>query len=350
MKLSVIIPAYQCGATLRETVTRVLGIGLPLAELLLIDDGSTDGTAALCDALAGEYPAVRCVHKPNGGVSSARNLGIEEARGDYLWFVDADDGALPLPAAALEELERSQPGVVLFGMEFRYFRGERLMKTEALRMDQRLLLERNELGPRFAELFRTNYLSPVWNKLFRRSLLLESGVRFDRGLTNYEDLAFSLEAMAHSARCLVLPEICYQYNTDYDHDRTVDRIAKIDAVAANTDLIAKRFFELADRCGFAGEDREALKAIVLQIYLDLFWVKMQTAPLGEVRKHCAEFAANRNFRECAEALPRLSEGSRRLCGQLVAGKALPIWTRVRYRSVRARAVRAVKPLLKRGGI
>lgn len=348
MTISVIIPAYQCVATLHETVSQVLEIGLPLEELLLIDDGSTDGTAELCDQFAEDIPPVRCIHKENGGVSTARNLGIAEAKGDYIWFVDADDGALPLPAAALEELERAQPGVVLFGMEFRYFRGERLMKTEALRFGQRLLLERSALGPQFAELFRTNYLSPVWNKLFRRSLLLENGVCFDRGLTNYEDLAFSLEAMAHSARCLVLPEICYQYNTDYDHDRTVDRIAKIDAVAANTDLVAKRFFELADCCGFAGEDREALMAIVLQIYLDLFWVKMQTAPLGEVRKHCAEFAANRNFRECAEALPRLPEGSRRLYGQLVAGKALPIWTRVSYRNVRARAVRAVKPLLKRG--
>lgn len=347
MTVSVIIPAYQCGATLRETVTRVLGIGLPLAELLLIDDGSTDGTAAVCDALAGEHPLVRCVHKPNGGVSSARNLGIDEARGDYIWFVDADDGALPLPETALEELEKSQPGVVLFGMEFRYYRGERLMKTEALCFDRRLLLERSELGPHFAALFRMNYLSPVWNKLFRRSLLTENGVRFDRGLTNYEDLAFSLEALSHSARCLVLPELCYQYNTDYDHDRTVDRIAKIDAVAANTDRIARRFFELSERCGFAGEDREALRTVVLQIYLDLFRVKMQTAPLGEVRKHCQEFAANRYFRACGDLLPRLSDRDGRLYGQIVRGKALPIWTRVRYRSARTAAGRLIKPLLKR---
>lgn len=347
MNISVIIPAYQCGAALRETVSRVLGAGLPLAELLLIDDGSTDGTAEVCDALAGEYPAVRCVHKPNGGVSSARNLGIEAATGDYIWFVDADDGALPLPETALAELEASQPGVVLFGMEFRYFRGDRLMKTEALSFGQRLLLERSALGPQFAELFWTNYLSPVWNKLFRRSLLTENGIRFDRGLTNYEDLAFSLDALACGDRCLVLPEVCYEYNTDYDHDRTVDRIAKIDGVAANTDLIARRFFELADRCGFEGEDRAALKTVVLRIYLDLFRVKLQTAPLGEVRRHCAEFAADPYFRACEEVLPRLSERDRALHGQIVAGRALPAWLRVRSRTARDRAARVVKPLLKR---
>ena len=347
MNISVIIPAYQCGATLRETAVQVLGAGLPLAELLLIDDGSTDGTAEICDALAREIPAVRCVHKPNGGVSSARNLGIEAAVGDYIWFVDADDGALPLPETALEELEASQPGVVLFGMEFRYFRGDRLIRTEALSFGQRLLLERSDLGPQFAELFWTNYLSPVWNKLFRRSLLTENGIRFDRGLTNYEDLAFSLDALACSDRCLVLPEVCYQYNTDYDHDRTVDRIAKIDKVAANTDLVASRFFELADRCGFENEDRESAKIIVLRIYLDLFRVKLQTAPLGEVRRHCAEFAADRYFRACEEALPRLSERERVFHGQIVAGRALPAWLRVRCRTARARAVRIVKPLLKR---
>ena len=105
---------------------------------------------------------------------------------------------------------------------------------------------------------------------------------------------------------------------------------------------------MADCCGFAGEDREALKTIVLQIYLDLFRVKMQTTPPAQIRKHCAEFSANAYFRECADILPRLSERDRRFYGQIIGGKATPIWARVRYRSVRARAVRVVKSLMKRG--
>ena len=91
MKFSVIIPAYNCAGTLRETVGSIRASGLTDYELLLIDDGSTDGTAGLCDALCRQYPELRCIHQANAGVSAARNRGIRAAQGEYIWFVDSDD-------------------------------------------------------------------------------------------------------------------------------------------------------------------------------------------------------------------------------------------------------------------
>ena len=134
MTISFIIPSYQCKTVLDETVALILQANMPVAEILLIDDGSTDGTAELCDRLAQNEPLVRCIHKKNGGVSSARNLGIEAATGDYIWFVDSDDDIRPIPAAVLEDCEKSAPGMVLFGMEFDYYRDDRRLKTETMRM------------------------------------------------------------------------------------------------------------------------------------------------------------------------------------------------------------------------
>ena len=91
MIFSVIIPCYNCVKTLEATVNSIRVCGLSDYEILLIDDGSNDGTAELCDRLCGKNEEIRCVHQSNAGVSAARNRGIDEARGEYIWFVDSDD-------------------------------------------------------------------------------------------------------------------------------------------------------------------------------------------------------------------------------------------------------------------
>ena len=93
--ISIIIPVYNKEAELSQCLDSVLGQSYPLLELLLVDDGSTDGSAALCEEYAAKDSRVRVIRKENGGASSARNLGIEEAQGEYIGFVDADDWIEP---------------------------------------------------------------------------------------------------------------------------------------------------------------------------------------------------------------------------------------------------------------
>ncbi len=99
--ISVIVPVYQAEALLPQCVESVLAQTFSDWELLLIDDGSRDGSPALCDGYAAKDPRIRVFHKPNGGVSTARNLGLEQATGPYIAFLDADDAFEP---AALETL------------------------------------------------------------------------------------------------------------------------------------------------------------------------------------------------------------------------------------------------------
>ena len=99
--ISVIVPVYQAEALLPQCVESVLAQTFSDWELLLIDDGSRDGSPTLCDGYAARDPRIRVFHKPNGGVSTARNLGLEQATGPYIAFLDADDTFEP---AALETL------------------------------------------------------------------------------------------------------------------------------------------------------------------------------------------------------------------------------------------------------
>ena len=109
MKFSVIIPVYNGWEYLREGVDSVLGQTGADFEVLLVDDGSTDGeSGALCDTLAREHPdCIRVLHKPNGGAGDARNAALPLAQGDYVLFLDSDDSYTPeaftVLAAALDE-------------------------------------------------------------------------------------------------------------------------------------------------------------------------------------------------------------------------------------------------------
>ena len=93
--ISVIVPVYKAEAFLAKCVDSILAQSFSDFELLLIEDGSPDGSGALCDACAARDSRVRVFHKENGGVSSARNLGLEEARGEFIAFADSDDWLEP---------------------------------------------------------------------------------------------------------------------------------------------------------------------------------------------------------------------------------------------------------------
>lgn len=90
-KLSVIVPVYNTCQVLGRCIDSVLGQGFADFEMLLIDDGSTDGSGALCDAYAEKDSRIRVLHKPWGGASSARNVGLDHANGEWVTFVDSDD-------------------------------------------------------------------------------------------------------------------------------------------------------------------------------------------------------------------------------------------------------------------
>lgn len=347
MKCSIIIPAYNTACTLEATVNSIMTCGLSDYEIILIDDGSIDDTPVLCDHLAQTHERIRAYHQKNSGVSSARNYGLKQATGDYIWFVDSDDFVNPFSDSFLHDCNVQSPDMIIFGMEVRSYRDNVLMQNDYLRMPKCIDLYADQFGELFPELFVRNYLSPTWNKLFNRNLLIRSQIEFDPSLSNYEDLVFSLQALSVSKHILISPETIYVYITDYDHDRTVDRIAKIDNVAENTDLIASAFFAVSHKCGFNADETRCLKKIVFDIYLNLFGVKMQTTPLRQIKKQCSDYSSDVYLSKCLDVLPDLSENNQNLFHQICDNKVFYIWMKYRYRILRHKCSKFIKPFIHR---
>lgn len=335
MEFSVVIPCFNCAKTLENTVASVRASGLRDYEILLIDDGSVDGTPALCDRLSEEYNSVRCIHQPNAGVSAARNRGIDEARGDYIWFVDADDTVEHLDMTLIHQAVLDGADCIMFGMQFLYMWHNRPILQETMTCDRPFKLTPRNLGTHFRALFERNYFTAIWNKFIRRSILAENRIYFDCGLTNYEDLHFSVVLMAHCETMTVLPEPYYRYINTFGHDRTVDRVRRIPDIVGYTDVIVSPFCELDKMLCESGYSRiEGLSVIILRLYMEAAWFKLKTANRREVKQLCASIQENVTIRKEAHNIQNLSQADQRLYRWLMNNSYSAIRVFVWYRALR----------------
>lgn len=204
MKISIIVPVYKAEAYLRECLDSILGQSLQDFELLLVDDGSPDGSGAICDEYAARDPRVRVLHKANGGASSARNAGISAAQGEYLSFVDSDDVLHPrmlehLFRAALENDAEASVS------SYRSFTDQTPIQPEPY------ALRRVAPGRDFClEPYRIEYVAP-WAKLYRRDLF--SDIRFPEYLRMCEDEAILYRLFYKCSRVAELDAPLYYYRT-----------------------------------------------------------------------------------------------------------------------------------------
>lgn len=346
MKISIIIPVYNCKNYLRACVESIRTAGFEDYEILAIDDGSTDGSGELCDELAQRFPEIRVVHQANAGASAARNRGIQEARGDYILFVDADDTLVPFTSQVLKSLNAGTD-MILFGMEFSYYHKDRYVRKETRAVKNVICSGLRELPRYFEELFYHNYLSPVWNKFIKRSVLMDHNLRFDARLINYEDLSFTLQVLSKCVDFVAVPDVNYLYRVDYDHDRTVDRIARIDDLIGNTDIIAESFVQLEQAIHVAsGENTDALKVCLRNIYFELFGIKMKTTGLGGIKRYCRDFAQNRYVKTCVESVGIEPGNQQRMYGWIRQENTLAILLRTKYLMLRHFVARNIKRILK----
>ena len=233
MKYSVIIPAYKCESTLEKTVNSIQNCGLTDFEIILVNDGSPDGTPALCDRLAAEQENVRRFHQPNGGVSSARNHGLSEAKGDYVWFFDSDDLVDPgSMERAAQIIEAHAPDMLIFGMSFDYYHKNRMYQRLELYYDEEREMTPAEVDVVFDELYRNNSLTSSCNKLFRRTVLVKNGLHYDTAMFSMEDFYFVLTVLQYCETIYLLPKVIYRYiqpleQTKRKHGRNHDRMARI---------------------------------------------------------------------------------------------------------------------------
>ncbi|MFF4961928.1 bifunctional glycosyltransferase/CDP-glycerol:glycerophosphate glycerophosphotransferase [Streptomyces sp. NPDC001222] len=207
-RFSVIVPAYKVQAYLEECLTSVLDQSYPDLEVIAVDDCSPDACGAVIDEFAARDPRVRPLHLPeNVGLGRARNAGLEQARGDYVLFLDGDDTLTP---DALQDIadrlkETSEPDVLVFDYARTYWTG----RTVRNRLSGVL----SEQGPAPFRLDdRPGLLSllmVVWNKAYRREFIEREGFAFPPGY--YEDTPWTFPVLLTAETIATLDRVCVHY-------------------------------------------------------------------------------------------------------------------------------------------
>ena len=185
---------YNCA----PVVIRCLkSIDYPDSEIIVIDDGSQDDSAQRVMDYASDHSNVTLVRKENGGVSSARNMGIEKAKGKYIMFIDADDYIAPRGIGlALVLIQRSNADLLKYG--YRCVSSDSALEAESLDIQNSNL---SIFEGRFTALNRTDIPDFfVWNGLYLRDLLIHNDIRFHTDLCLHEDDVFMGEVLCHTER------------------------------------------------------------------------------------------------------------------------------------------------------
>ncbi len=212
-KISVIVPVYKAEAFLRKCTDSILRQSCPDLELLLIEDGSPDRSGALCEEIAREDSRVRVFHKPNGGVSSARNLGLANAKGTYIAFVDSDDWLEPdALASLLSALEENGADSAGCGHRNVSDGGEGACEAPALPAgvyDEAAIrsgIVDRLLGDRLRQPVLNGF---IWRFLYTRSIIASTHIEFEGAYL--EDELFLLEYFCHARRLAIVDRPLYNY-------------------------------------------------------------------------------------------------------------------------------------------
>ena len=203
--VSIIVPIYNTQKYLEQCLNSLLTQTYRNLQIILVDDGSTDGSGKICDAYAARDNRIHVIHQKNQGVSAARNQGLEKAQGEWVVFVDSDDF---LPNTSLEALVKSNVDLAIGGIRELDENGNCLETPKKL--PSQVLSQRHALDMLFDESL-WGYQGYVWNKSYRMQIIRQYGIRFDPSVKYNEDRLFIVEYLLHCTTISMIPQMVYFY-------------------------------------------------------------------------------------------------------------------------------------------
>ena len=206
--ISVIVAAYNIADYIERGVNSVRNQTYRNLEIIVVDDGSTDDTGAICDRIASKDPRIQVIHKENGGLSETRNVGIAEAKGDYIAFVDGDDWIDPdmyeKMIGALKE-QRADLAICRYRQVYQTY-------TADQSVDRAILFEGQEALQYYVQETKEYAIqNAAWNKLYKKEIL--DNLFFPVGKW-YEDIMFTTTVLSRAERCVYLDTAYYNYIID----------------------------------------------------------------------------------------------------------------------------------------
>ena len=253
-KYSVIIPVYNAQATLRRCVDSLLGQGYDDMEIILVNDGSADDSGRICGEYAQKDSRVVYIDKPNGGVSSARNAGLDCARGRYVLFVDSDDYVSDDYFETLECIDGDGKfDFVMFSNCFvdgKHISNRIIPPFEAMDADGSV--------NKFCEMFQNKFINVPWNKRCVRRIIEENAIRFPENLYIGEDKVFSLEYAMHCSSCCISDALLYW--VDISNENSLSRRIRPD-LYEQFDMLTARIYQMIEEADLLpGHKQQYLKA------------------------------------------------------------------------------------------
>lgn len=239
-KYSVIVPVYKAEGTLRRCVDSLLNQNYADMELILVNDGSPDGSGTICEEYSNRFDCVVYIEKNNGGVSTARNAGLDRARGKYVLFVDSDDTVEPGYFASLDTMcEQKDYDFVMFSF------CEVRQGQKRPRVQKPFAAQTSEASvPQFCQALYRKTLNEPWSKRYVRQIIEQAEIRFPEGLHIGEDKAFNLMYVMHCESCLISDQILYCVSLDNSESlsrgRRVDQHRQLDMMEEQTSQIIEK--------------------------------------------------------------------------------------------------------------
>lgn len=198
--VSIIIPIYKAEKSIRSCIDSVIAQTYKDWELVLVDDGSPDISGEICDEYAQKDSRIRAFHKSNGGVSSARNRGLDEAIGERICFVDADDALEP---NFLSKMAVCSHDLVVCG--FRSLQGLQITPDD-------IDVSGEAMGAYIPKFFNSYSAPAPWAKLFKKEIIDKYHIRFNQKLKLTEDTIFNFEYLSHCISLRQIPNQLYIYD------------------------------------------------------------------------------------------------------------------------------------------
>ena len=238
MFLSIIIPVYNVEAYLGDCLDSCAeqGLDADAYEIICVDDGSTDSSGEIIDEYAGRVPGMVAVHRKNGGVSAARNTGIEQARGEYIWFADPDDFLSRGFAAKLFELVKAnnEPDLITFNVyEFRDDGANGALSRAEV-------LEKHEIKNNRAP--AEDYDAVLWRHLYKKQVIDEHSLSFDPEIRVNEDNVFHFIFDTYAESRAIFSEVGYFYRKRVN-SLTASSPEKSHSSRVKTATLFKGFYE-----------------------------------------------------------------------------------------------------------
>lgn len=207
-KVSIIVPIYNAESTIEKCICSIIKQSYSNLEILLVNDGSADCSTEICNKYASMDERIIVLNKENGGVSSARNIGLEYANGEYCTFLDADDWIDSDHIMSMVKVSQAVDCVIEG-----YTKETETERSYCLLQQKSYDLE-NLQDDQICSLFINGFIHPCWNKLFKTKIIKANNIIFNTAIHISEDSLFCMEYLIHCHTIQVLDAVTYHYFVD----------------------------------------------------------------------------------------------------------------------------------------